>query len=80
MANANYTNIALQRTGSWTVGSSISIAQAIIGPLTLQESFAVEQTLGKDVPFDPTLQDFVTLRSHDVSFVFDGVLSADFIS
>jgi hypothetical protein len=78
VANSNYTNIALERTSSWTLGSSISVAQAIVGPLTLQESFAVQTTQGREVPFDPVLQDYVTLSSHDVSLLFDGVLSADF--
>jgi hypothetical protein len=80
LASSNYTDVALERTGSWTVGSSISVAQAIVGPLTLQESFALEQTRGKEVPFDPALQDYVTLDSHDVSLLLDGVLSADFVS
>ena len=80
VADTDYTNIALERTGSWTLGSSLSVAQAIIGPLTLQESLAVERAQGRDVPFDPTLQDYVTLHSQDISFLFDGVLSADFIS
>jgi hypothetical protein len=80
LASTNYTNVVLQRTASWTLGSSLSLAQAVVGPLTFQESFAIEQTLGNEVPFDPTLQDYVTLRSHDVSLLFDAVLSADFIS
>jgi hypothetical protein len=77
LASQNYTNVALTRGSWWAVGGSVQLAQGIAGPLTLQVSAGLEETLARSIPFDPTLQNYVTLSSSETSFLFDGTLSLD---
>jgi hypothetical protein len=77
LAGQNYTNVALTRGSWWAVGGSVHLAQGIVGPLTLQVSAGLEETLARSIPYDSTLQDYVTLSSSETSFLFDGVVSLD---
>jgi hypothetical protein len=77
LASQNYTDVALTRGSWWAVGGSVHLAQAIAGPLTLQVSAGLEETLSQSIPFDPNSQHYVTLSSSQTSFSFDGTLSLD---
>ena len=72
LASQNYTDVALTRGSWWAVGGSVHLAQAIAGPLTLQVSAGLEETLSQSIPFDPNSQHYVTLSSSETSFSFDG--------
>jgi len=78
LSNADYSAVIFYRSSTWKVGASLHYAQALVGPLTLQLSANVEQTWSKQKPFNPAIQDFVTLTTKDTTVTFDGTLSAAF--
>ena len=78
LANTDYSTIVFYRSTSTLAGSSIHYAQALVGPLTVQLSGALERTWSRQAPYDLSLQDFVDLSTTDTSVTFDGVLSSDF--
>jgi hypothetical protein len=78
LANTNYSTIVFYRSSSVMTGTSLHYAQALVGPLTVQLSGALERTWGKQRPYDLSLENFADLSTTDTSITFDSVLSCDF--
>jgi hypothetical protein len=78
LADTNYSTIVFYRSSSIMTGTSLHYAQALVGPLTVQLSGALERTWGQQRPYDLSLQDFAKLSTTDTTLTFDGVLSYDF--
>jgi hypothetical protein len=76
LADSNYSNVVFYRSSAMRVGGSLHYAQALVGPLTMQLAANVEQARSQQKPFNPALQDFVTLSTTDTTITFDAVLSA----
>jgi hypothetical protein len=78
LADTNYSPIVFYQASSIMVGTSLHYAQALVGPLTIQLSAALERTWGRQRPYDLGLQDFANISTTDTTITFDEVLSADF--
>jgi hypothetical protein len=76
LANTDYSNVVFYRSSGARVGGSLHYAQALVGPLTMQLAANVEQAWNQQKPFNPALQDYVTLSTNDTTVTFDAVLSA----
>ncbi|HTB72835.1 MAG TPA: hypothetical protein VK762_06310 [Polyangiaceae bacterium] len=78
LADTDYSTIAFYRSSSVLTGTSLHYAQALVGPLTVQLSVALERTWGQQRPYDLSLQDFAKLSTTDTTITLDSVLSCDF--
>lgn len=79
LADTNYSDVVFYRSSSARVGGSLHLAQALVGPLTMQLAANVEQVWEQSRPFSPTQQQYLTLPTSQTTVTFDAVLSASFM-
>jgi len=77
-AGTNYADIIMVPVSTQALGTSLHLAQGIVGPLTLQLAGAVEWDWESRRPFDPTQQVFAAQASTDTTINLDAAVSCDF--